>query len=312
MITVRAHAKINLHLRVLGIRPDDGYHDLRTVFQSLALHDTLRLRARPGPFALESDDARLPLDEQNLVWRAATLLWSHLGRAGAPSDLVVQIDKRIPMKGGLGGGSADAAAALIGLARVWDTDVPPEELRALGRRLGADVGFFFTGGAALGEGRGDQLYLLPDLPPLGVLLVVPGFDVSTAEAYRWVDEARGWGRGQVGPPDLLASLDSHAQKVPHCPWPAPLDEVVNDFEPVVAARHPQVDTIVRALGASGAAAAAMTGSGSTVFGLFEREDAIAAAAEAMTSFGRVLTTSTLGRADYLELSAPRESPDRQG
>jgi 4-diphosphocytidyl-2-C-methyl-D-erythritol kinase len=300
-ITVRAHAKINLSLRVLARRPDDGYHDLRTVFQALALHDTLTFLPRPGPFALEASDPRLPADESNLVWRAAGLLWKHLGRDGVPRDLLVRIDKCIPMKGGLGGGSADAAAALIGLARVWDADVPSPVLLDIGRQLGADVGFFFTGGAALGEGRGDQICPLPDLPRLGVLLVVPPFDVSTADAYRWIDEARGWTRPAVPAAEVRTSV----QRIPQCPWPTPLDEVTNDFEAVIAPKHPELDEVKRAIAAAGAVAVAMTGSGSTVFGLFDDDGLLRTAADEVAGIGQAVASHTLGRSEYLEASTPR-------
>ena len=115
---VRALAKINLTLRVLGVRPD-GYHELRTTFQSLALHDTLTIRAVRGPLRIVCDDPACPSDRKNLVWRAATRVWRASGRAGAPRNLVIHIRKRIPMQAGLGGGSSDAAAALRALGRRW-------------------------------------------------------------------------------------------------------------------------------------------------------------------------------------------------
>src|ERR1700733_1232848 len=117
-VRVRAHAKVNLTLRVLGTRPD-GYHQLRTVFQSLALHDTLVLRASPGPFAIECDDPACPVDRSNLVWKAAAGWWRSLGTRGAISGVRVRITKRIPMQAGLGGGSSDAAATLAALAAWW-------------------------------------------------------------------------------------------------------------------------------------------------------------------------------------------------
>ena len=300
-IRVRAHAKINLNLRVLA-RREDGYHDLRTVFQALALHDSLTFVARPGPFDLQSSDVHLPADSTNLVWRAAERLWRHLRRDGPPRDVAVRLDKRIPMKAGLGGGSADAAAALLGFARLWDPQLPLADLAALGRQLGADVPFFFTGGAALGLGRGDEIYPLVDLPRLGVLLVVPRFDVSTADAYRWLDEERG--EGQVGQMGQVGRV-GHRSVIPACTWPFPACEIANDFEPVVAARHPEIAEIVRALGASGAAAAAMTGSGSAMFGLFDKDEVLANAARSLECSGcSTLRTRTLSRREYLRASTP--------
>ncbi len=314
-VRVRAHAKINLNLRVLTTRAD-GYHDLRTVFQAIALHDTLTLVPCPGPLALESSRSGVPLDSTNLVWRAADLLWQHLCRPGRPHDVTARLEKRIPMKAGLGGGSSDAAAALLGFARLWEPDLPAAELVELGKRLGADVPFFFTGGAALGLGRGDELYPLPDLPRLGVLLVMPGFDVSTADAYRWIDDAR-MGQGaetseRHTTPDVdscslpvLAPTWPARYAIPRCAWREPDDEIANDFQPVVAARYPAITDIVHLLESNGASAAAMTGSGSAVFGLFEDDAALRAAARSATRSGHSIEkTRTLARREYLRASTP--------
>jgi 4-diphosphocytidyl-2-C-methyl-D-erythritol kinase len=307
-VRVRAHAKINLSLRVLG-RREDGYHDLRTVFQALALHDTLVFTPRPGSFVIDCSDARVPTDSGNLVWRAADLLWRRLGRAGAVRDVAVRIEKCIPMKAGLGGGSADAAAALLGLASLWGQQVAAADLEALGRHLGADVPFFFTGGAALGVGRGDDVSPLANLAPLGVLLVFPSFDVSTSDAYRWLDEDRA-----SASPDLRPSAvqQAHGALNPSTGGPSDLRtcrvgdiEIANDFEPVVARRHPQITGIVTDLLRAGATAAAMTGSGSTVFGLFERDDVMAAAARSMNRLGYSLAlTRMLAREEYARATAP--------
>ncbi len=298
-VRVRAHAKINLNLQVVG-RREDGYHDLRTVFQALALHDTLILAPRPGPFAIECSDARVPADSTNLVWRAADLLWRHLGRPGAVRDVGVRLEKCIPMKAGLGGGSSDAAAALLGLARLWGEQVPAAELAELGRQLGADVGFFFTGGAALGVGRGDEISPLADLPPLGVLLVFPPFDVATADAYRWLDE----GRSAFAPEARHEELRRDSLRRDQPRRLGNID-IANDFEPVVSARHPQIAGIVTDLRAAGAVAAAMTGSGSTVFGLFHRDEVLAAAARTMNRLGYALTiTRTVTREEYARTSVP--------
>ncbi len=145
----RAHAKVNLDLRVLGTR-QDGYHELRTVFQTIELHDTITSSAKTGPFTLKCKAPGVPLDDTNLVWRAASALWKALGRAGDPRDTVVTIDKVIPIEAGLGGGSADAAAALQVLARLWG-GTPLSLLREVAAGIGADVPFFLSGGTALGS-----------------------------------------------------------------------------------------------------------------------------------------------------------------
>ena len=170
---------------MLGPRAD-GYHELRTVFQSIALHDTIECIPREGPFAIECDAAGVPLDGSNLVWRAAEALWRALRRAGPVRDVVIRLEKHIPLEAGLGGGSADAAATLMALARMWRVPVRPAQLTDVAATLGADVPFFLSGGTALGLGRGDEVYPLADLPRHWIVLLVPGFGVSTARRLRLV------------------------------------------------------------------------------------------------------------------------------
>src|SRR5262249_41432557 len=179
-LTARAHAKVNLDLRVLGVRAD-GYHELRTVFQSIELHDTLTCVEKPGPFTLKCRAPGVPLDDSNLVWKAAAGLWTPLRQAGEVRDVVIQIEKKIPLQAGLGGGSADAAAALMALARLWG-GAPISLLREVGATIGADVPFFLSGGTALGLGRGEEIYPLVEPPRHFVGIVRPPFGVSTPPA----------------------------------------------------------------------------------------------------------------------------------
>jgi len=282
--SIRAHAKVNLELRVTAVRPD-GYHELETVFQSIALHDTLRFERCDGPFRIACDAPDVPTGPENLVWRAAAALWRHLGRAGEPAGARVAIEKGIPVRAGLGGGSADAAAALVGLARVWGADPGAAALAALAAGIGSDVAFFLTGGTALGFGRGERLVPLPDLAPCWVALVRPGFGVSTAEAYRWYDAAAPTlAQASAGPLDDAWVLGTGA--------------IRNDLEGPVAARHPEIAAIRTALLAAGARAAGMSGSGSAVFGLF---DTRAAAARALPAVG-------VGAADGAWTCLTRTSP----
>ena len=292
--TIRAHAKINLDLRVLGARAD-GYHELRTVFQSLALHDTISCTLRPGPFAIECDAAGVPLDRTNLVWRAAEALWRALRRAGPLRDVMVRVQKQIPVEAGLGGGSADAAATLLALARVWRVPVRPAQLTDLAAMLGADVPFFLSGGTALGLGRGDEIYPLADLPRHWVVLLLPGFGVSTRDAFAWYSEERALDR----------SAPREPQYVPG-PWPSRAAQMINDLEAPIARRHPEIDQMKSALRRAGALAAAMSGSGSTVFGLFQRRpEAVRAVERLSTSGWRVLLTESLGRGEHARRSRPR-------
>jgi 4-diphosphocytidyl-2-C-methyl-D-erythritol kinase len=278
---LRACAKINRSLSVLGLRPD-GYHELNTVFQSIALHDTLHFDAAPGRVVIECSSPGVPLDERNLAWTAGRLVWQAAGRPGDPAGRL-RITKRIPVQGGLGGGSADGAAALVGWNRLWGAGLPAERLRELALGLGADVPFFLVGGTARGVNRGDILHPLDDLPSRWVVLVFPPFGVSTSAAFRWWDEDRG--RPLTGPesegPKPEAGLASS-----------------NDLEPPVSRRHPELLDIGRQLKRCGAEHAAMTGSGSTMFGLFADEAAAEAAAGALGSAGwRTLVTKTATRSE---------------
>ena len=293
-VTVRAYAKINLDLRVLGIRAD-RFHELRTVFQAISVHDTITCVPREGPFAIECAAAGVPLDGSNLIWRAAEALWRSLRRGGPVRDVGVRLDKQIPLQAGLGGGSADAAATLVALARVWRVPVRPAQLTDVAATLGADVPFFLAGGTALGLGRGDEIYPLADLPRHWVLLLVPGFGVSSREAYDWYDAERDLGRG---------ALAREPQHVPG-PWPSRAAQMINDLEAAIARHHPEIDQMKAALGRAGAAAAAMWGSGSAVFGLFQkRREALAASDRLSGSGWRVLLTESLGRGEYARRSRP--------
>src|SRR5437763_3794389 len=155
----RAFAKINLSLRVLGTRPD-GYHELRTIFQSIALHDTLTIRHVAGPFRLTCDDASLPRDRTNLVWRAADRLWKAARRRGAPRGVAIHLTKCIPVQAGLGGGSSDAAAALRALAKGWRAD--QHSAREAAGTLGADGPYCLEGRTVSGLGRGGGVGPVPD------------------------------------------------------------------------------------------------------------------------------------------------------
>lgn len=287
-LRLRAYAKINLDLRV-AVRRADGMHDLTTVLQSIALHDTVVLRQVDGPWRLRCDLAGVPVGRENLVWAAGRGLWRRLGRRGDPHGVSVSITKRIPMAAGLGGGTADAVAALNGLCRLWEVPPDPALLHDVAAEVGADGPFFLVGGTALGVGRGDHVYPLAELPGRWVVLVVPPRGVSTAAAYGWLDRdrrSRRRPRALAPPPVSGGGLD--------------LTAVVNDLQAPVARRRPEIRQVVRSLATQGAELAAMTGSGSTVFGLYRRRAVALAAAEAARRDGwRVLTTRTLDRTRLL-------------
>ena len=288
---VRAFAKINLSLRVLGTRRD-GYHELRTIFQSIALHDTITIGAARGPFRLTCADPACPTDDTNLIWRAAARMWAAAGRRGTPRDIAIEVRKRIPMQAGLGGGSSDAAATLRALAARWR--VAEKKVRAAAAALGADVPYFLEGGTVLGLERGDRLFPLIDPPAAWVVLVLPSFGVSTKDAFGWFDrspERPALRRVREGRPTNVARAFQAR-------------DLINDLEAPVVARHPEIGRIISALRRWGASQAAMSGSGSAVFGLFSsRPAALRAASRLASASRRTLVSRTLNRQRYQTLAA---------
>ncbi len=290
VLILEPSAKVNLTLQV-GPRRLDGFHDITTLLQSITLHDTLTLSARRGPFGLACRTPGVPADRSNLVWKAAEALWAAMGRDGDPRDAHIKLDKAIPSQAGLGGGSADAAAALVGLNTLWGARKSRRELMSLAAQLGSDVPFFLQGGTALGTGRGEDLYPVDDVERMGVIVIKPSFGVATADAYRWLDadrEAAGIGTAGLSAPHTSGG---HPVEVG---WPSRSVRLVNDLMAPVAERHPAVREMAEACLATGAVAAQMSGSGSAVFGLFP-ESATARAAR------------RLKRPDWLVLVARTQS-----
>ncbi len=284
-LVLRPSAKVNLTLRVGPLR-DDGFHDVGTLMQSIGLSDVMTITARSGPFGLMSRSPGVPADRTNLVWKAAERLWRELGRSGEPRDAHVRLDKQIPVAAGLGGGSANAAAALVGLNQIWNGRKSRRELHALAVELGSDVPFFLQGGTALGLGRGEELYPVDDISRLGVIVIKPSFGVGTAEAYGWLDSDRAAGTVDA-PPARRNDLDVG--------WPGGPVAIANDLQAPVARRHPAIDEMVAACISQGALVAAMSGSGSAVFAVFAEAAARRAAAKLHRPDWLVLLTRTLTR-----------------
>jgi 4-diphosphocytidyl-2-C-methyl-D-erythritol kinase len=283
-LTLHPSAKVNLWLRI-GPKRETGFHDVRTVLQSISLSDTLVLTPRPGPFALAARSPGVETGRGNLVWRAAEALWRAGGRAGDPRDVHVKLDKSIPIAAGLGGGSADAAAALVGLNRLWALGLSQRDLTQLAAGLGADVPFFLVGGTAIGTGRGDEVLPLEDAATLGVVIIKPAFGVATADAYGWLDADRAAGLpGEERPPRELP-----------VGWDAGPLTLGNDLEAPVARRHSGIREAVDACLRAGALGAAMSGSGSSVFGVFPEAVAAKAARGLRRPDWLVLATRSLAR-----------------
>jgi 4-diphosphocytidyl-2-C-methyl-D-erythritol kinase len=289
-VVLRPSAKINLTLRVGPSRPD-GFHEVRTVLQSIALSDVVSLSPRSGRFALTVRGAGVPEGRENLAWQAAEHLWRAMGRTGDPRDAHVKLDKQIPLAAGLGGGSADAAAVLVGLSAIWGSRLSRQDLRAVAAALGSDVPFFLQGGTALGASRGEEIYPLDDVRRLGVVIIKPSFGVATADAYRWHDEQRAGGSTATAE----ASEPAADTRPVDIGWSTGPIALINDLAGPVAARHPEIRTMVQACLREGAIGASMTGSGSAVFGLFPESAARRAVDRLKRPDWLVLLTRTLSR-----------------
>jgi 4-diphosphocytidyl-2-C-methyl-D-erythritol kinase len=289
-LTLPAFAKINLLLRVLGRRADD-FHEIHTVFQTVTLHDNLVFeKLADQRLEIVCDTPGIPVDERNLVHRAARALGKHFdSHAGAR----IKLEKKIPVEGGLGGGSSDAAVTLIGLASLWEVKTDARELTELGARIGSDVPFFLTGGTALGTGLGTDILSLEDVPQKHLVIVTPGEKVSTAEAYK----------------SLNAPALTKAESVVNLPIsradakiPDSLCNVMrNDFEPVIYGLRPEIKRARNALLEVGAQCALLAGSGSSVFGIFESVGESQRARDALATDERrwqVFACETLSRAAY--------------
>jgi 4-diphosphocytidyl-2-C-methyl-D-erythritol kinase len=287
--TVDALAKINLGLKVLHKRAD-GYHELRTVFQTISLADKLEVEfvpARRTKFELESD----PDIADNLILRAARLAMDAMRRTGL---VRFRLRKRIPMGAGLGGGSSDAAAVLLALPALAGRRIPLDLLIRLAGELGSDVPFFLVGGSALGIGRGSEVYPLPDLPRARGLLVAPDIHVSTPDAYR----ALGRRLTIDAPGNMISSFQSRVwRNTAGVPGGTDLAPGENDFETAVFRQHPRLQTIKKALLRLGADPALLTGSGAALFGIFRTRDELK---EALPHFHeeRVFPFSFVSRANY--------------
>jgi 4-diphosphocytidyl-2-C-methyl-D-erythritol kinase len=260
-VRIPAYAKINLCLDVLGKRAD-GYHELRTIFQTISLHDSLRMRLsrKPGISLTVTGNPTLSQEpiEKNLVYRAVDALRRELKIRGG---IEITLEKKIPAGRGLGGGSSDAAAALLGCLRFTNSKIDLPRLLDIAVSLGADVPFFLFGGRVLGVGKGDEIYPLPDLPKLSLLVVSPAdIHVPTPDAYRWLHAP------ELG--SLTKSSASHKlYKFCALCWSAQ-GRLSNDFEAAVFQRHSRLVQIKRALLRRGASEALLAGSGSAVFGVF--------------------------------------------
>lgn len=290
-LTIPSFAKMNWCLRVLG-RRDDGYHQVESILQTISLHDDLAFELRDdGVLRLTCSDPELQVDSSNLVIRAAQALRDRFSAEGGAD---IHLEKRIPVQGGLGGGSSNAAMALLGLAHLWNLRVELDDLLKLAATIGADVPFFLAGGTALATGTGTDIRALPDAPSSPLVVIKPGAGVATAEAYKALNLPA---LTKVGGDTILSSSRLSGQ------FPISLPNgSFNDFERAIFPLRPEILRARNALVDSGARGALLAGSGACVFGFFDNTEAQERAVAALSGEANwhVFACATLTRKEYLD------------
>ncbi len=317
-IAVRSFAKINVGLRI-GPRREDGFHELRTMYQTIALADTVRVDAGKGVgIEIYCKDQRVPTDETNTCWRIAD---KFLRAIKTRSKVKITIEKNLPVQGGVGAASSNAVATLLGLERAMKMQLPPEERLRIAAEVGSDVPLFLIGGTVLGAGRGEQVFPMEDLPSFPCVIATPEVGVSTPAAFaewdkRAAEQAKLTSRNgsckmnefSHSIYEWLSSTSFSPTGVPAKGWnraEALLLDLVrtgieNDFESVVFPKYPAIREVKRALEKSpGAKYVSLSGSGSTVYGLFADQESAAKAAKSLNENDvPAQATATLPRAEY--------------
>ena len=278
----RANAKINLYLDVVG-RRENGYHNIISIMQTVSVCDLVSVDFRPGlhtAIALKaSGNDRMPTDCRNLAWRAAEL---YLSKTGLSGEVSISIEKHIPMAAGLAGGSSDAAAVLRAMNRLCGGRLSAEELCALGAQLGADIPFCIIGGGALVTGIGEELKPLPSMPFCHMAVACMGEGISTPWGYGKLDELH---QNFAQPKPKDSRYDRLIKGLPNDGILAHTDCLYNIFEEVVPSVQPYVNRLKETMKNHGAKAAMMSGSGPSVFGIFESQEAASQAVDALSAMG---------------------------
>lgn len=313
-VSVRSFAKINLGLYI-GPLQRSGFHALRTIYQTIALSDTIKVSVAAGAgIEIRCKDPHVPTDESNTCWRVADRILRTLKRRG---KVTIQIDKKLPVQGGLGAGSSNAIATMMALERELGAALAPDDRLSIATAVGSDLPLFLVGGTVLGIGRGEEVFPLADLPEAPLVIVSPTTGVSTPKAFAdWDELARkspeltgsdGTARIDGFSHSVFAWLTGSTAGVPSKTGDraeTPLLDLVragieNDFERVVFPQYPELREVKRILERQGAKYASLSGSGSALFGVFESDVAASTAAERMTSDGhRAIATRTLSRKQY--------------
>jgi 4-diphosphocytidyl-2-C-methyl-D-erythritol kinase len=328
-VTLRSFAKINLGLRI-GARRNDGFHELLTVYQTIGLYDLIQIRIERGSgIEILCTDPRVPRDETNTCYRIAELAMQSLGSRGR---IVIKIQKRLPIQGGLGAASSNAVSTLIGLQRVLRKSLPAIESLRIAAEVGSDLPLFLLGGTVLGAGRGEEVYPLADLPATACVVVTPEVGISTPSAFADWDETRAAEPDSAGQPraafprkfqsKLTLTGASDRMNELGCSFSAWLSEqysgapfgrgraenpllalvragIKNDFEQVVFPEHPELVEVKKVLLRAGAKYASLSGSGSSLYGLFSSKAAAVRATAKLRKQGwKAQATSTLPRRIY--------------
>lgn len=287
--TLPAFAKINWFLRILGKR-QDNFHELCTAFQTISLADEITFSSN-DELILTCSDASVPTNAQNLIIQAANVLQEKFAiKKGAR----IHLEKNIPSPGGLGGGSADCAIALLGLLKLWELRIKSTELCELGKNLGSDVPFFFFGGTALGIGRGTEIYQTEELTEKYLVIVTPNINIPTALAFAKINAPR---LTNISPKRILKICSDEAEKL-FSGQTVP----INDFESVIFEIEPELKRVKEKLLSCGAKTALMSGSGASIFGIFENEETRQATLKALNDEKdwRKFAVATVSRNNYRE------------
>lgn len=274
---IKANAKINLSLDIVGTR-EDGYHELRTVMQSVGLHDVIEMsKNKSGDIKLSCDRREIPTDNRNTAYKAAKLMLEYAGIKDMGVNIFIR--KNVPSQAGMGGGSGDAAAVLRGMIALFDIDIPDDTLYDIAARIGADVPFCLKGGTCLCEGIGEVMTELPDMPVCKLLICKPPVGVSTVYAYQEADKYPQ--EDYYMTPDMIEAINARdIDEIANC--------VGNRFDDVL--HIPEVQIIKSIMLENGAKTASMTGSGSAVFGIFDDEDKLNSARSVLEDYGSVFVT----------------------
>lgn len=258
-LTRKAYAKINLGLDVVR-RLENGYHEVRMIMQTVGIYDVLTFTAAQSGIRITTDSGELPVGEDNLIYRAARLLMETYNMS---AGVDIHLEKHIPIAAGMAGGSSDAAATLLGLNELFSLGASDEQLRQLGVRIGADVPYCITGGTALAEGIGELLTPLPPTPQCVLLVAKPDIQVSTKYVYEHLDAGNSWQH-----PDI----DGMRRSIENGDLSGVIARLGNVLETVTIEAYPVIDRIKREMVSGGARGSLMSGSGPTVFGIYDSRE----------------------------------------